>query len=275
MIFSRVRNMCRAFMLPAICCIAGMAIIPAFTASAGSIAQHIAETQGLETSVAAIDANELLREIDRNMQPPSFEMYRKLINIEPDGRQREYVLYTIRKEDRVAAVFLDPPSERGRSTLRRGENMWLYVPEVGRPIRITSLQSAVGGVFNNSDIMRLDFSDEYTAELTDKDDTHYILDLQARDQAVPYERLQMWVDRDAIIPSRIEAYADADLLIKTLDYSGIEDFGEGIVRPSRLDTTSPLQKGYRSVMLFSNIRARVLPNEAFTLGFMPRVGELR
>ena len=275
MIFAHVLKMWRLFMRPAICCIAAMAIVPAVAASDGSTLQDKAQTSDSETSSDAIDANELLREIDRNMQPPSFEMYRKLINIEPDGRQREYVLYTIRKDDRVAAVFLDPPPERGRSTLRRGENMWLYVPEVGRPIRITSLQSAVGGVFNNSDIMRLDFSDEYTAELTDKDDTHYILDLQARDQTVPYERLKMWVDREAIIPSRIEAYADADLLIKTLDYSGIEDFGDGIVRPSRLDTTSPLQKGYRSVMLFSNIRARDLPDEAFTLGFMPRVGELR
>lgn len=39
--------------------------------------------------------------------------------------------------------------------------MWLYLPEVGKPIRITSMQSVVGGVFNNSDIMQLDFSAEY------------------------------------------------------------------------------------------------------------------
>lgn len=223
----------------------------------------------------AIDANELLEEVDRNMQPISLEMYRKLINIEPDGSRKEYVLYTVRKDDMVAAVFLDPPSERGRSTLRRGENMWLYVPEVGRPIRITSLQSAVGGVFNNSDIMRLDFSEEYTAQLSGRDKTHYILELKAKDHTVAYDRLKMWVDGEAKVPLKIEAYADADLLIKTLDYSGIKDFGDGIVRPSRLDTTSPLQKGYRSIMLFSNIRARDLPDEVFTQGFMPRVGELR
>jgi hypothetical protein len=223
----------------------------------------------------SVEGNRLLREVDRNMQPPSFEMYRKLINIEPDGNRREFVLYTVRKGDNVAAVFLDPPSERGRSTLRRGQNMWLYIPEVGRPIRITSLQSAVGGVFNNSDIMRLDFADEYRAEIAGGDEKHHILELRARDHTVAYDRLRMWVATEAKIPAKIEAYADGDLLIKTLDYSGMEDFGDGIVRPSRLDTTSPLQQGYRSVMLFARIRARDLPDEVFTQSFMPRVGELR
>lgn len=36
--------------------------------------------------------------------------------------------------------------------------MWLYIPNVGKPMRITSLQSVTGGVFNNADIMRLDYA---------------------------------------------------------------------------------------------------------------------
>jgi hypothetical protein len=38
--------------------------------------------------VHAVDGGELLRKVDRNLAPPSYEMYRKLINIEPDGRKR-------------------------------------------------------------------------------------------------------------------------------------------------------------------------------------------
>lgn len=46
-------------------------------------------------------------------------MYRKLINIEPDGDRKEFVLYTVKKGgDNVVALLLDPPSEKGRSTLR-------------------------------------------------------------------------------------------------------------------------------------------------------------
>ncbi len=72
---------------------------------------------------------------------------------------KEFLLYQIKKDkDKIVSLFLQPDSEKGRSTLRLDENMWLYLPEVGKPIRITSMQSVVGGVFNNSDIMQLDFS---------------------------------------------------------------------------------------------------------------------
>jgi hypothetical protein len=120
----------------------------------------------LSLPVMALDGEELLRIVDRNLQPESYEMYRKLINIEPDGKRKEFVLYTIKKgQEKMVALFLDPPSEKGRSSLRLGDNMWLYIPNIGKPIRITSLQSVIGGVFNNSDILRLDYSVEYAVTL--------------------------------------------------------------------------------------------------------------
>ena len=224
----------------------------------------------------AFDAEAVLQEVDQRMAPASYEMYRKLINIEPDGSRKEFVLYTVKKgEDRMVALFLDPPSERGRSTLRIGENLWLYIPDVGKPIRITSLQSVVGGVFNNADILRLDFATEYTASAAGEEEDSFILDLAARGPAVAYDRLKMWVDKETRTPLTIEAYAVSGLLIKTLHYSNIRDFGDGIVRPAQLQTDSPLYKGYKSVMLFDGIRAREFADEVFTLDHLPKVGELR
>ena len=39
-----------------------------------------------------------------------------------------------------------------------------YMPDMGRPIRITSLQSVTGSIFNNADILRIDYSAEYKVE---------------------------------------------------------------------------------------------------------------
>lgn len=228
------------------------------------------------TPAFGYDATAVLKEVDARMAPGSYEMYRKLINIEPDGKRKEFVLYTVKKgDDRMVALFLDPPSEKGRSTLRLGDNLWLYIPNVGKPIRITSLQSVVGGVFNNADLMRLDFSVEYTASAAGEENEQYILELRARGPAVAYDRLKMWVDKKTRTPVTIEAYAASGLLIKTLHYSEIRDFGHGIVRPARLVTDSPLYKGYQSVMLFDGLRPRAFADEVFTLDYLPRVGELR
>ena len=231
---------------------------------------------GISPLAHALDGEALLRQVDRNLNPESYEMYRKLINIEPDGTKKEFVLYTIKKgQDRMVALFLSPASEKGRSTLRLEDNMWLYMPNIGKPLRITSLQSVVGGVFNNSDILRLDYSSEYSVESSREEEDHYLLNLRAKSGSIAYERIEMVVDQTTIIPTEIRCFASTGILIKTLRYSKTMDFGEGVVRPSVLETDSPLQKGYRSLMLFAEIRAREFSDEVFTLSFLPRVDELR
>ena len=226
--------------------------------------------------VYAIDGDQLLKKVDRNLNPEAYESYRKLINLEPDGRKREFILFTVKKgEERVASLFLSPASEKGRSTLRLGENMWLYIPNVGKPIRITSIQSVVGGVFNNSDILRLDYTSEYKVSKVEESGDQYLLHLKAKTKAIAYDKLKMWVDKGASLPTKVECLTEANMLIKTLYFKKVKDFGGGIVRPSVIETDSPLYKGYRSIMIFAKIKARDLPDEAFTLNFLPRIKSLR
>ncbi len=224
----------------------------------------------------AIDAIQLLKEIDRNLNPESYELYRKLINIEPDGRKKEYVLFTAKKDkDKVAALFISPASDKGRSTLRLGDNMWLYIPNVGKPVRITSLQSVVGGIFNNSDIMQLDYSDEYDVEKFEDLKDQYLLYLKAKTKAVAYDRVNLWADKNTKTPVKIECQTEAGMLIKTLYFKEIKDFGDGIVRPSVIETDSPLYKGYKSIIIIAGIKKRTFSDEVFTLTFMPKMETLR
>jgi outer membrane lipoprotein-sorting protein len=218
----------------------------------------------------------LLREVDRRLQPESYEAYRKLINIEPDGRRKEFVLFSLKKgRDKVVALFLEPASEKGRATLRLGDNMWLYIPNVGKPIRITSLQSVTGGIFNNSDILSLDYSVEYTVAAQSTDKGRTVLDLKAKSKSVAYDQLRMWVDPQSKLPTKIECRASTGMLIKTLRFKDVKDFGGGTIRPAMVETESPLHKGYRSVMVFGKITPRELKDEVFTLNFLARVDSLR
>ncbi len=227
-------------------------------------------------ATAALDGSQLLQKVDRNLEPESYETYRKLIDIQPDGSRKEYVLYTLKKgRDKLVALFLSPPSDKGRATLRIGDNMWLYIPDVGRPIRITSLQSVTGSVFNNADILRVDYSAEYNVETTEEQKDALLLSLKAKTGEVAYDRLKMWVDKQLLLPVTIEAYAASGMLIKTLRFKDIKDFGGGIKRPATLETDSPLFKGYKSVMLWSALKKGSFPDEIFTLNYLPRVQELR
>lgn len=227
-------------------------------------------------SSLALNGDELLRKIDRNMQPESYEMYRKLINVEPDGSKKEFVLYTVKKgQEKMVALFLSPASEKGRSTLRLGDNMWLYIPNIGKPLRITSLQSVTGGIFNNSDILRLDYSTEYSVANAIEEEAQYHLELKAKSASVAYDNLKMQVDKKTLLPVTIECFTASGMLIKTLRYSKIKDFGNDLVRPSVLETDSPLNKGYKSVMIFAKAQKREVDDEVFSLNYLSRVDELR
>jgi hypothetical protein len=123
--------------------------------------------------------------------------------------------------------------------------------------------------------MRLDYHVEYDVEgLEDLGESH-LLTLRAKSKTVAYDRLKMTVDKKALVPTEIECYASSGLLIKTLRFKDIKSFEGNIKRPSVVETDSPLQKGYRSVMIFARMKRREIRDEAFTLNFLPRVESLR
>jgi outer membrane lipoprotein-sorting protein len=222
------------------------------------------------------DNSQLLLKVDRNLNPESYESYRKLINIEPNGRKKEFVLFTVKKgTDKVAALFISPASEKGRTTLRLDENMWLFIPNIGKPIRITSLQSVVGGVFNNADILRLDYAEEYKIQKIEDLGAEVLLHLKAKTNSVAYDQLKMWVGKEKYLPNKIECLTQTSMLIKTIFFKQTKDFGGGIIRPSVIETESPLHKGYKSVMIFAGIKKRDFKDEVFTLSFMPNMETLR
>jgi outer membrane lipoprotein-sorting protein len=208
--------------------------------------------------------------------PESYEANRKIVNEEPNGSKKEFTFYAVKKgKDKIAMIYLLPASEKGRATLRLGENMWLYIPSANKPIRIPSLQSVVGGVFNNADIMQLEYSTEYEAAHSQGTEKEYLLDLKAKNKTVAYDKLKMWITKDKKILRKVEAYSASGMLIKTLEFKEDKNFGGGLIRPSVIETYSPLYKGYRSLMIYQTIKKRQFPDEVFTLNYMGRLGDLR
>lgn len=231
---------------------------------------------GIIKTAPALDADAMVAQIDKNLTPPSFEAYRRIINEEPNGNKKEYVFYSVKKgRDRIAMVYMEPAGDRGKTTLRIGDNMWLYIQSVGKPVRLASQQSLTGGVFNNADLMKIDFSAEYSAFISNESEDQYILELKAKTPAVAYDKLIMTVDKKYMLPNKIDCYSASGMLIKSLQYKAKKDFGGGLVIPSVLETTGPLYPGYKSTMITLSMKSRVLPDEVFTLNYMPKLEGLR
>ncbi|MBT4365384.1 MAG: outer membrane lipoprotein-sorting protein, partial [Desulfobacteraceae bacterium] len=78
-----------------------------------------------------------------------------------------------------------------------------------------------------------------------------------------------------LLPDKLECFASSGMIIKTLYFKNIKDFGNGIVRPAVIETDSPLYKGYKSIIVFAKVKVKDLPDEVFTLNYMSKVECLR
>ena len=72
----------------------------------------------------------------------------------------------------MAALFLSPASEKGRSTLRLGENMWLYIPNIATNFEIH------GELIHTPEQKKKILLDNGTVDTVELTDTSYLFGLR-------------------------------------------------------------------------------------------------
>jgi len=90
---------------------------------------------------------------------------------------------------------------------------------------------------------------------------------------IAYDKLIMIVDKRYYTPVSILCYSASGIMIKDLIFKNMKNFGNGLIRPSLIETTSPLQKGYKSQFILGEVNPVMLKDEMFTLSYMPILSE--
>jgi outer membrane lipoprotein-sorting protein len=170
-------------------------------------------------------------------------------------------------------MTLQPAAERGQILLMRGRDLWLFLPDVSQPVRLSLAQRLTGQVANG-DIARANFTGDYTPRLlgTEKIDgeAYYVLDLTAVDRSVTYQRVKYWVKQSNYFPFKAEFYSLSDRLLKTCTYDNPRQLG-GRIRPTRLVMVDALRSESRSEMEYSDMKARELPDKIFTKDYLKKL----
>jgi outer membrane lipoprotein-sorting protein len=181
------------------------------------------------------------------------------------GEPRRYRVLSKGNENTIIQV-LEPAADRGQALLMRGRDLWIYLPSVSQPVRL-SLSQRLTGQVANGDLARANFVGDYTPRLLrteqiDGENVH-VLELTAIDRSVTYARVLYWVKQANAHPVKAEFYSLSDRLLKTCRYESYRPLG-GVVRPTRLVMQDALKQGEESVLDYSELRARDLPDRLFT-----------
>src|SRR5690606_9378415 len=161
----------------------------------------------------------------------------------------------------------------GQAILMKGRDLWIFMPSVSQPIRL-SLSQRLTGQVANGDIARANFTGDYHPELlreeTIDDADYYVLQLTGVDRSVTYQKVLLWVNKSNYWPFKAEFYSVSGRLLKTSRYENFETV-LGRLRPMRLVMEDALKQNEISVLDYSNMKLRNLPDKIFTKNYLKRL----
>ena len=185
---------------------------------------------------------------------------------------REYRILSKGNENSVV-MATEPASERGQIILMKGRDLWIFIPSVSQPVRL-SLSQRLTGQVANGDLARANFAGDYNATILRTDtidgEKYYVLELIGVDRSVTYHKVLYWVRQSNFWPYRAEFYSLSDRLLKTSRYENFQML-LGKQRPTRLVMEDALRKGEVSVLEYSEMKLRDLPDKIFTKDYLKKL----
>ncbi len=223
-------------------------------------------------------AAELLAAIDRNLTYEA-RYARASMEVVKPRRTKTYELQTWgRGVDDGATEFVAPAREAGTRMLKRGDELWMYLPTVEKTQKISGhmlRQGLMGSDMSYEDLLETSsWYAMYTGQVTGVEELGgrpcWKLVLTAKDDQVSYPKRVVWVDQGWSLPVKQELYALSGMLLKEWLMQDPERYGERMY-PSRFVIIDKLQQDTRTTITFSDMDFGVkLDADQFSMRWLER-----
>lgn len=214
----------------------------------------------IPTFAFAQSAEEILKRADAIRSPTG--SYKMIVEVEsPDSPRYKYQL-NIGGKDSSVIKTLAPRREVGKNFLMQGEEMWAYIPNIRRSIRVT-LNQKLTGQASNGDISRMRWFGDYHATISDEDENSWTLHLIASKKGLSYEKMNVSIEKKTFRPIRGEYLSMSG---RPLKYIKFEEFGSigGGIRPMKMKIVSADNPSDFSILKTISMKKVSLPRSMFT-----------
>jgi outer membrane lipoprotein-sorting protein len=156
--------------------------------------------------------------------------------------------------------ILSPAKEAGIGSLRIGSEMWNYLPNVERIVKIPPsmmLQPWMGSDFTNDDLVKQSsILDDYThkvlgAQALDGEPSYQVEATPKPDAAVVWGRIVYWVRKSDSIPLKQEFYSERGELVRVLTFSDVRRVG-GRTLPTRWEMRPVAKPGNTTTVVMKD-----------------------
>lgn len=198
------------------------------------------------------------------------------VNIVSTGEQdgdRTYRVISKGNENSIVATLL-PKVDYGQNILMKGRDLWIFMPDISQPLRLSASQRLTGQVANG-DIARANFGADYNPTILRREEIegkeYWVLELIAVDRSVTYHRVLYWVNAKNHHPMKAEFYSLSNRVLKSCVYLDFRTI-LGKSRPTKLVMTDPL-KGGVSTLSYTSMKLRDTPDKLFTKDYLKKLME--
>jgi len=206
-------------------------------------------------------ADELLKKYDSVMGPESFSATIDMTAHRDDGTTRTYKMTMLKKgTDKFRIGFAEPAAVRGQEMLRQGDNLWVYMPNLKRAVRLANRDSFQGGDFNNADVLRVNYQADYTAKVvadSGRPDA-WLIELHAKSKDAAYDMIKLWMRKSDSQPVKGEYYTASGKMLRMAEFSDFKAYN-GLTRPGKINMKNMLATQRYSTMSWQEMDTRVNP----------------
>lgn len=217
------------------------------------------------------DIKEIVRQADEKFRGTSSEGTMSMTIRRPSWSRTVTMKSWSLGNDYSLIYITQPAKEKGQVFLKRKNEMWNWVPAIGRMIKLPPsmmMQSWMGSDFTNDDLVReSSLVKDYDQRLLAKEQLEgfncYKIELiPHEDAAVVWGKILMWVTDKDYLWLKAEYYDEDNELINTEILSDIKKMDDRLM-PTRLEMIPSGKPGQKTTLVFEKIDFDVDLNESF------------
>lgn len=227
---------------------------------------------GSFTASTGQDATEIIRKANEKWNgEKSSESHMTMTIVRPTWeRTLEFKNWT-KGKDNALTLITAPAKEKGQAFLKRGTEMWNWMPTISRMVKLPPSMMAdgwMGSDYTNDDILKessivVDFTHRIIgSETVEAWDCWKIELLPHEDAAVVWGKIVKWISKEEHIQMKSEYFDEDGYLVKTeLSYDVKEMDGRKI--PTKIEIIPADKNNQKTVVTVSNMKFNVPIEDSF------------
>lgn len=203
------------------------------------------------------DANQILKYSEEKIRGITSSYTEMAIKIIRPKWKKEMVMkgWSIGDEYFVSLV-LSPAKEKGTVFLKRGNEVWNYIPSIERTIKLPPsmmMQNWMGTDFTNDDLVqRSSIINDYSNTIIKEEEIEgldcWVIELNPNeDAAVVWGKLMIWIDKKDYMQLKTQFFDEYDELVSIMHGKSIKTF-DGKKLPSIIEFIPLDKKGNKTIV---------------------------